>query len=264
MLGFYGAGNMATAILRGVLSSGLLSAGEIAVYDIDPEKPAALAEETGVTASSSGAALIDSCSTVLLAVKPQVLPSVLQENASLLAKTNPLLISIAAGKTLGFFAEALPFSARVVRVMPNINATVGAAVSAFCGNENVDENDLSFAQKLCESFGTALSLPESQFPIFGVLGGCAPAFVFLFMDALAAAGVKNGMTKSAALSVSAQTVLGSAKLLLESGEHPRKLIDSVCSPGGTTIEGILSLQKDGLEAAVHNAVQAALEKDRRL
>ena len=239
MLGFYGAGNMATAILRGVLSSGLLSANEIAAYDLDGGKTAALAAKTGITAASSPAALIESCSTIVLAVKPQVLPAVLKENAAQL-------------------------EARVVRVMPNLNAAVGAAVSAFCGNENTTDSDLAFAEKLCKSFGSALSLPESQFPIFGVLGGCAPAFVFLFIDALAAAGVKNGLTKDTALSVSAQTVLGSAKLLLEGGEHPRKLIDAVCSPGGTTIEGVLALQKDGFETAVHDAVQAALEKDRRL
>lgn len=264
MLGFYGAGNMATAILRGVLSSGLLSANEIAAYDLDGGKTAALAAKTGITAASSPAALIESCSTIVLAVKPQVLPAVLKENAAQLEQKQPLLISIAAGKTLSFFAEYLPFPARVVRVMPNLNAAVGAAVSAFCGNENTTDSDLAFAEKLCKSFGSALSLPESQFPIFGVLGGCAPAFVFLFIDALAAAGVKNGLTKDTALSVSAQTVLGSAKLLLEGGEHPRKLIDAVCSPGGTTIEGVLALQKDGFETAVHDAVQAALEKDRRL
>ncbi len=264
MLGFYGAGNMATAILRGVLSSGLLSAEEIAAYDLDSEKAAALAAKTGITAAADPAALIDACDTILLAVKPQVLPAVLKENNARLAQTRPLLISIAAGKTLGFIGDALSFPARIVRVMPNLNATVGAAVSAFCGNENATDSDLAFTEKLCGSFGTALSLPEAQFPIFGVLGGCAPAFVFLFIDALASAGVKNGLTKRTALSVSAQTVLGSAKMLLESGEHPRSLIDSVCSPGGTTIEGMLSLQKDGFEAAVHAAVQAALDKDRRL
>ena len=264
MLGFYGAGNMATAILRGVLSSGLLSVGEIAAYDLDGEKTADLARKTGITAATAPEALINNCDTILLAVKPQVLPAVLKENTALLARKNPLLISIAAGKTLGFFAETLPFPARVVRVMPNLNAAVGAAVSAFCGNENATVDDLAFTEKLCAAFGAALPLPETQFPIFGVLGGCAPAFVFLFTDALAAAGVKNGLPKSTALSVSAQTVLGSAKMLLESGEHPRKLIDSVCSPGGTTIEGMLALQKDGFEAAVHSAVQAALEKDKKL
>lgn len=264
MLGFFGAGNMATAILRGVLSSGLLSADEIAVFDIDGEKTAALSAETGVEAAASPAALIDACDTILLAVKPQVLPAILQENASQIARRMPLLISIAAGKPLAFYEAQLGFPVRMVRVMPNLNAAVGAAVSAFCGNENATEDDLAFAEKLCASFGTALALPEAQFPIFGVLGGCAPAFVFLFIDAMAQAGVKNGLTKQAALSISAQTVLGSAKMLLEGGEHPRKLIDSVCSPGGTTVEGVMCLQKDGFEAAVHAAVQAALEKDKRL
>ena len=264
MLGFYGTGNMATAILRGVLSSGLLCADELMIYDIDFAKTEALSKETGVKTAVSPDALISACDTVLLAVKPQVLPGVLNENAPVFSQQNPLIISIAAGKTLSFLQEQLSFPARLVRVMPNLNATVGAAVSAFCGNERATEEDLSFTEKLCESFGTALSLPETQFPIFGVLGGCSPAFVFLFIDALAAAGVKNGLPKATALSISAQSVLGSAKLLLESGEHPRELIDRVCSPGGTTIEGVLSLTGDGFEAAVQKAVQAALEKDRRL
>lgn len=263
-LAFFGTGNMATAILRGVLSSGLLCAKDIAAYDVDAAKPRALAQETGIVAVDSPAALIERSDVVLLAVKPNVLPAVLTENAALLAEKQPLLISIAAGKTLEFLASFLPFPARIVRVMPNLNAAVGAAVSAFCGNENATEADLAFTEKLCKSFGTALPLPESQFPIFGVLGGCAPAFVFLFVDALAEAGVKNGLTKQTALSVAAQVALGSAKMLLESGVHPRQLIDNVCSPGGTTIEGMLALQKDGFETAVHNAVQAALEKDKRL
>ena len=264
MLGFYGTGNMATAILRGVLSSGLLCAEELMIYDIDTSKTAALSNETGVQAAMSPQALISACDTVLLAVKPQILPGVLNENAPVFSQQNPLIISIAAGKTLDFLQSQLTSPARLVRVMPNLNATVGAAVSAFCGNEYVTTADLAFTEKLCKSFGTALALPESQFSIFGVLGGCAPAFVFLFIDALAAAGVKNGLPKATALSVSAQSVLGSAKLLLESSEHPRELIDRVCSPGGTTIEGVLSLTHDRFEAAVQNAVQAALEKDRRL
>ena len=148
--------------------------------------------------------------------------------------------------------------------MPNINAAVGEAVSAFCGNKNATEKDLAFAENMCKSFGTAVSLPEKHFPLFGVIGGSSPAFAYMFIDSLARAAVKNGMPKNQALEICAQAVLGSAKMILESKEHPMELADKVCSPGGTTIEGVLSLRENGFEAAVARAVQAAVEKDKLL
>ena len=262
--GFIGAGNMASAIIEGLLTSACLTPGELAVYDVDCQKTEALAERFGINVSPSAAELVCACDCVVLAVKPQVLSGVLQELRDALFAKKPLLLTIAAGKPLSFYRDCLGFDARLVRVMPNINAIVGAAVSAYCGNGFATEDDLQFAGRFCRSFGTAMELPESMFPIFGVIGGCAPAFAYLFIDALARAGVQHGMPKDQALSVSAQTVLGSAKMIMESDVHPQALIDRVCSPGGTTIEGVLALQKDGFEAAVADAVRAAVEKDKRL
>lgn len=148
--------------------------------------------------------------------------------------------------------------------MPNINAKVGAAMSALCANQQVTQAQKELVARLFCAVGQVKELDESFFPLFGVIAGSAPAFAYLFIDSLARAAVKNGMQKQAALEIAAQTVLGSAKLILESGEHPWVLIDQVCSPGGTTIEGIAALQETGFETGIRKAVDAALEKDRKL
>lgn len=255
---------MASAMIGGLVSSKTLSGEEIAVFDIDTKKAQKLSESLGVRVLESAGEVVEKCENVVLAVKPNVLPEVLPSLKGLILDYRPLIISIAAGKPLSFFEEHLSKNVRLVRVMPNINAAVGEAVSAFCGNESAAEKDLAFAKKMCESFGTAVELPEKHFPLFGVIGGSSPAFAYLFIDALARAAVKNGMPKKQALEICAQAVLGSAKLILETKEHPAELADRVCSPGGTTIEGVLSLKKNGFEGAVADAVQAAFEKDRLL
>ena len=145
--------------------------------------------------------------------------------------------------------------------MPNINAKVCAAISAYCGNERVSAEDKDFVEGFCNAFGKGIEIEEKLFSIYSAIGGCSPAFAYMFIDSLARGAVKNGMTKAAALEVAAQAVLGSAKMILESGEHPWKLVDAVCSPGGTTIEGVASLQNDGFEASVIKAVEASYNKD---
>ena len=148
--------------------------------------------------------------------------------------------------------------------MPNINAVVSESCTAYCTNELVTDSEKENIETLFSSIGTITEIEESVFPLFGVIGGCSPAFVYMFIDALARAGVQHGMKKELALKFAAQSVLGSAKTVLESNEHPFELIDKVCSPGGTTIEGVISLQADGFETAVHNAVKKAVEKDKKL
>lgn len=264
MLGFIGTGNMATAIIKGVLASGVLRGEDIAIYDIVTEKAEALAEEYGLKVFDSENEIAEKCDKVVLSVKPNVFPVVLGKIDGELKKNNPLIISIAAGKTIDFISGCLSYDAKIVRVMPNINAKVGAAVSAYCGNENVSETELNFVKELCESFGIAVNISENLFSVYSAIGGCSPAFSYMFIDSLARAAVKNGMPKNVALEVAAGAVMGSAKMILESKEHPWALVDQVCSPGGTTIEGVASLQSDGFESAVMNAVQAAIDKDKRL
>lgn len=263
-IGFIGAGNMASAILRGAVRSGAFKASELCAFDLDTAKTDALNKELGIGTAKNEKDLIAQADVVVLAVKPNVFERLLPVISDDLQVKNPLLISIAAGKTIAFIQSLLNYDAAIVRVMPNINATVGAAMSAYCFNETVTESQKELTEKLCASFGEVMCLSETSFPLFGVLAGCAPAYSYMFIDALARAGVKNGMAKTDALKIAAQTVLGSAKQILESGEHPWALVDRVCSPGGTTIEGVAALQADGLDAAVARAVDAALQKDQKL
>ena len=263
-IGFIGAGNMAGAIISGAVSSGNFKADEIMAYDVDFAKTDALAHKLSITAANDVKAMITASDIVLLAVKPNVFSTLLPAVTDELKKKNPLIISIAAGKTMEFIASFLNYDAAIIRVMPNINATVGEAMSAYCFNEKVSEEQKKAAEKLCASFGKVLCLTENYFPLFGVVSGCAPAYAYMFIDSLARAAVKNGMTKKDALQIAAQVVYGSAKQIMESDLHPWELIDRVCSPGGTTIEGVAALQADGFEATVTDAVDAALEKDKKL
>ena len=262
--GFIGAGNMASAIMEGLVSSACIAPQDLAVFDVDAGKAAALQAKYGLACCASARELAQSCDCVVLAVKPNVLVSVLQEICDIVREKRPLMLTIAAGKPLSFYSDTLGFAPRLVRVMPNINAVVGEAVTAYCGNECATADDLAFAAAFCGAFGKAMAMPETLFPVFGVVGGSAPAFAYLFIDALARAAVRYGMPREKALQISAQMALGSAKMVLDSGVHPQELIDRVCSPGGTTIEGIAALQRDGFEAALAEAVKAAVEKDKRL
>lgn len=264
MTGFIGSGNMASAIIKGMVSSGFLHGEDIAVFDIDTEKTKALSGEYGLKNSDSAKEIASECDVVVLSVKPNIFPALLSEIGEELKKKDPLIISIAAGKTLGFISDLLPYEPRLIRVMPNINAKVCEAISAFCGNERATSEDRAFAESFCNAFGRGIEIDEKLFSVYSAIGGCSPAFCYMFIDSMARAAVKNGMSKKQALEVSAQAVLGSAKMILESDSHPWQLVDEVCSPGGTTIEGVASLQKDGFEQAVINAVEASYNKDKRL
>lgn len=262
--GFIGSGNMATAIIKGALSSGNFNSQNIFAYDLDSNKTLALKNELGIIQADSLQSLIDCCDAVILSVKPNVFASLLPSVSTVLSKKNPLIISIAAGKTIDFISNLLTYDARIIRVMPNINATVNEAMSAYCFNENVTQNDKQFCEKLCSSFGKVMCLDENYFSLFGVVAGCAPAYAYMFIDSLARAAVKNGMNKKDALQIAAQTVYGSAKQIMESGLHPWELTDRVCSPGGTTIEGVAALQENGFESTITKAVEAALDKDKKV
>lgn len=256
--GFIGLGNMASAIIAGMKNSGKYSMSNVFGYDTLPGK----AQECGVCGCDSAEALCKSVDVIILAVKPQILPKVLptvKENAG-----DALIVSIAAGKTIAYFQEALSGNTPIVRVMPNINARAGAATAAFCPNEFVSEEQKSLVEEMLKTIGTLVQLPENMFSVFTALAGSSPAFTYMYIDALARAAVAYGMPKAQALEIAASSVFGSAKLVMESGEHPYALADSVCSPAGTTIDGVLTLQDNAFESVVHKAVAAVIEKDKRL
>lgn len=258
VVGFIGLGNMASAIIRGLRACPETQALTLLGRDKHPEK----AQELGLKNASGLKALADAADVLVLAVKPQALEELLTQLAPLL-KPDTLLISIAAGKPLSFYEIRCPDSP-VIRAMPNINAGAGASVTALCCGALADEAHLELARLLFAAVGSCYVLPESQFSIFGAIGGAAPAYTYLYIDAVASAAVRAGMPRATALAIATDMAFGSAKLLRESGEHPHALADKVCSPGGTTIEGVHRLRALGFESAVYEALAAVIEKDRRL
>ena len=174
------------------------------------------------------------------------------------------MVSIAAGKTLAYLAENLPKDMPIVRVMPNINAKIGASTTGICHNDAVTAEQLEAVKAVFATIGSVAEIPENHFGIFSVIGGASVAFAYMYMDALARAALKAGMPKKQALEIAAETVKGSAEMVLKSGEAPWSLVDQVCSPGGTTIEGVTTLQAKGFEAAVVAAFDAVLEKDKKI
>lgn len=262
--GFIGAGNMAGAIVKGMMASGAYGGNDIFVTSKTVVSAEKLAEACGVQACQTAAEVIAEADVLVLAVKPHVLPAVLPVLQKEIAEKAPLVVSIAAGKTLPELAEMLPEGTPLVRVMPNINAAIGASTSGLCANALVTAEQKALVRAMFETIGTVAEVAEEQFSIFTVLGGSAPAFAYLYMDALARAGVKAGMSKQQALQIVAETVLGSARMVLESEDVPWALVDRVCSPGGTTIEGIAALQANGFESTIMKAFDAVLEKDLRM
>ena len=261
--GFIGLGNMASAIIKGMLQAQRFDPADIYGHTPRPGNAEALLNSTGIGFCSTQEELAAAVDVIVLAVKPQVLPSVLPGIAAL-PLDGKLVISIAAGKPLAFFEEALGHNTAIARVMPNINAKAGASTSAFTANSRVTEPQSAAIPSMFAAVGSIMEIPEHLFPIFSAVAGAAPAFCYMYIDALARAGVRGGMPRKLALEAAASTVLGSAKMVLESGEHPFALIDQVTSPGGTTIEGICALQRLGFESAVHQAVEAVVTKDKLL
>lgn len=255
---------MASAIICGIIDNKAVKAEEVNVFDVYAPATDNIKAKYNINVFGSEEEIVKNSDTVVLAVKPNVLSSVLKKINGALGDKDTLIISIAAGKSTEFIANELTHDNRIIRVMPNINAKVSEAICAYTANAKATDDDKSLTEKIFSAVGKIIYLEENYFPLFGVLGGCTPALAYMFIDELARAGVKNGMKKDVALKISAQAVLGSAKMILESDEHPYELIDKVCSPGGTTIEAVTSLQESGFNSAIHKAVDKAVEKDSKL
>lgn len=260
---FIGLGSMAGAILRGMKVSGRFERDELCGYDPSAPQALRLKEETGLILAASAREAAGAAETVVLCVKPQVMEGVLAEISPVLSPSQTL-ITIAAGLPIGFYEARLPKNMPLIRAMPSINGQALAAASALCANAFADEARRDTARALLLSIGSVHELPEKLFPAFSAIASAAPAFAFLFADALAQAGVRAGLSRALSQQVAAELLLGSGKLMLESGEHPRALIDKVTSPGGTTIEGVMALESRAFSAALHAAVQAVIERDRQL
>ena len=266
-IGSIGAGNMAGAILRGLVAGGFAPAKKICAHDKDEAKLRDLAAETGIRACKSNAEVLSRSEAVLLAVKPGDLPGLLASlRAEILAK-KPLLLSIATGTTLASIAQWLEDKKNavpVVRVMPNVNARVGAGAAGICPGRAVSAKQLAWAESLFSALGRAIRIEEDKFSVFQAVACASPAWTFMFIEGLARGGVRQGLTKEQATIAAAQAVLGSARLVLETGQSPSVLVDSVCSPGGTTIAGVAALEEGALIGTVMKAVDSCYKRDQEI
>lgn len=271
--GFIGAGNMAGAIVRGAVGAGISPASILLTSAHDSAR--ALAAETGAEHLPDSAGLVSRLGAddvLVLAVKPQVLPGVVEEIAPVLTESAgraPLVLSIAAGLGLERLAVLLPGGTRVVRAMPNMAAGVRASMTALAAGPGVDEAAMDSARTLMGAVGRTVELADKDFSAFVGLAGSSPAFVLAFIEALASAGVLGGIPKSAAVEIVTQAVLGTA-LTAQAGadaaprRSPAELIDSICSPGGTTIAGLVAMERAGFSDAVVRAFEATVARDREL
>jgi pyrroline-5-carboxylate reductase len=262
-LGFIGVGNMGEALLKGLLKTGAAGKEQIRVSARRPERLEELAKTYGVQGGTNSEVAKQS-EVLLLCVKPQILDRVLREIA---ADVSPqtLIISVAAGVPIAAIERRLGAQRhRVVRAMPNTPATVGAGATGIALSEHATEDDLATAHTVFDSVGITVLLEESQLDAVTGLSGSGPAYLFLIIEALSDAGVKVGLSRRASLQLASQTVLGSAKLLIESGQHPGLLKDGVTSPGGTAIAGLHTLEAGGLRNVLMNAVEAATRRSREL
>ncbi len=259
---FLGAGNMAGALINGLLRAGAAADRINATYR-RAERGAELVKKLGVKTTTDNVAAAKDADIVVLAVKPQAMQKLLTQIAPVI-DTKKLVISVAAGVPIAAIERKLGAGSRVVRAMPNTPALVGLGATALSGGEHATQEDLAFAQKLFDAVGMTTIVDESLLDAVTGLSGSGPAYVFLMIEALSDAGVKVGLSRHVALKLAAQTVLGSAKLLLETGEHPGHLKDQVTSPGGTAIAGLHTLEAGGLRTTLIDAVEAATKRAREL
>ncbi len=256
-IGFIGAGNMGGAII-----SGMIIRGGVAAEDVYVTEPRITDEITALGINVCDLEeTVKSSDYIVLAVKPNIMGDVLERISKITQTDDKVFITIAAGVDIAYMKAGLGKKKKIVRVMPNLPMSVGEGMSVICGSDEVEENELAAAVKIFSCVGkTAVSANEDMIDKCIAINGSAPAYVFMFIEALADGAVKNGVPRKDAYELAAQTVLGSAKLVLDTGKHPGVLKDMVCSPGGTTIDAVCSLEADGFRNAVMNAVEACTKK----
>lgn len=262
-LGFIGAGNMAQAIIGGIIDNGFVSKSDIIASAATNETINKVAEKFGIetTLDNKEIAIAD---ILFLAIKPVYYKQVIDEIKDLPVKDSQIIITVAAGKTIEWVEDAFGGVRKIVRTMPNTPALVGEGITAVCPNRNVTEKELVTVLSLLETFGKAEVVKESMMDAVVAVSGSSPAYVFMFIEAMADAAVAEGMPRAQAYQFAAQSVLGSAKMVLETGLHPGKLKDMVCSPAGTTIEAVRVLEKTGFRSSVMECMKACADKSRNM
>jgi pyrroline-5-carboxylate reductase len=258
-IGFLGAGKMASALAKGWLNAGLVAAERLSASDPLPAARAAFTQETRAWTSTGNRDIVERSDVVVLAVKPQHMSDVLADIKPAL-QAKHLVVSIAAGITLGQLANGLGSDRRTIRVMPNAPCLVGASASAYAAGPHATADDVQLIDRLLNAVGKAMAVPEKLLDVVTGLSGSGPAYVAVLIEALSDGGVRMGLPRDVANLLAAQTVFGSAKMLLESGLTAGALKEMVASPGGTTIAGLHALERGGLRAALMDAVEAATKR----
>jgi pyrroline-5-carboxylate reductase len=262
-VGFVGIGNMGEALISGLLESHLCQPEQILCSDVQPERLKVIRGRYGVKGTSHNTEVAKQADILILAVKPQIMKPVVEEITTHLALSK-LIISIAAGVPLDAIESCAGKELKLIRVMPNICVSVREGVSAIAAGKHVLKEDLMMAKAIFESVGKSLFIEEYLLDAVTGLSGSGPAYIFLIIDALADAGVKVGLSRNDALMMASQTVLGAAKMLIETKEHPGKLKDTVTSPGGTAIAGLHALEVGGMRSTLMNAVEVATQRAKTL
>lgn len=261
-IGFVGCGNMATAMIGGILGKKLVAAEDLMASAKSEKTREKIEKELGIKAADNRSVAAAS-DVLILAVKPIYMEEVIKEIRSSV-RPETIVVTLAPGKTIAWLEEMFAAEVKVVRTMPNTPALVGEGMSALCPNKNVTAEDLKTVVTVFESFGKAEIVSEPMIDVVVGVSGSSPAYVFMFIEAMADAAVADGMPRAQAYAFAAQSVLGSAKMVLETGMHPGALKDMVCSPGGTTIEAVRVLEEKGLRSAVFEAQKACVKKAKGL
>lgn len=261
-IGFIGAGKMAEALARGVIRAGVADAGDISASDPSEERRRLFSEDIGVGVLEDNPQLVKAAEVVVLSVKPQLVPVVVAQIASAV-KPEHLIVSIAPGITLSWLEEKLG-TGRLARVMPNTPALVGEGAAAFCRGPGADDSDAALVEEMLSAVGVCVEVGEEQMDAVTGLSGSGPAYIYTVVEALCEGGVKMGLSRDVAMRLAAQTVLGAAKMVLETGLSPGELRDQVTTPGGTTIEGLAVLDEAGVLQTFIDAVEAAALKSKQL
>ncbi len=263
MLGFIGCGNMAHAMMKGILANNIYPKEDIIVSDKSEQALEKVKEELGVKTTTDNTEVVKAADILVLAVKPFHFTEVITEIKDSL-KEGTLVISIAAGQTIANIEKLFGKEIHLVRTMPNTPALVLAGATGMCFNKNVTSDEQAEAVRVFESFGKVQVVPENLMETVIGVSGSSPAYVFMFIEAMADAAVADGMPRQQAYELAAQSVYGSAKMVLETGKHPGELKDMVCSPGGTTIEAVRVLEEKGLRSAVIEGQKACVKKAREM
>ncbi|MDD3140727.1 MAG: pyrroline-5-carboxylate reductase [Lachnospiraceae bacterium] len=262
-LGFIGCGNMASAMMGGIIKNHIFQPEEIIGADVYAPSKEKVKHTLGIQIAETNKEIIEKAEVIVLSVKPQYYEAVITEIKDAI-KPEQIIITIAPGKTLAWIGEKFGKDVKLVRTMPNTPAMVGEGMTAACHNEFVSEKELEYACHILRGFSKVEVVGENLMDVVVSISGSSPAYVFMFIEAMADAAVADGMPRAQAYKFAAQAVLGSAKMVLDTGMHPAELKDMVCSPGGTTIEAVRVLEAKGMRSAVFEAMKACVNKAKGL